>query len=75
MCPHWWEASEGLTPADIEYARRAAQGALERAMDGGEAAPGPTTNDYLHALSSIKPTVAPEVVAEFLADITALGRT
>ena len=72
------DASDGLTPADIEYAaRRAAQGAFERALDaadGGERS-GPGTTDYLAALGSIKPTVSPETVAEFLEDITVLGRT
>ncbi|MBO0841632.1 MAG: GNAT family N-acetyltransferase [Nocardioides sp.] len=69
-------ASDGLTPADIEYAaRRAAQTALERAIDQGErAAAGPSTEDYLDALRSIKPTVSPQVVDEFLEDITTLGR-
>lgn len=74
------EASDGLTPADIEHAaRRAAQGAFERAVrDGGQQAdspvPGATSEDYLRALSTIRPTVSPEVVSDFLEDIEGLGR-
>ncbi|UQN29901.1 ATP-binding protein [Brachybacterium kimchii] len=70
------EASDGLTPADIEHAvRRAAQGAFERAVDGGErATSGPSTEDCLRALGSIRPTVSPEVVEDFLEDIESLGR-
>ncbi|WP_156759368.1 ATP-binding protein [Microbacterium karelineae] len=70
-------ASEGLTPADIEHAaRRAAQGAFERAVaEGGAAAHGPTTEDFLQALRGIRPTVGEDVVAEFLEDIETLGRT
>lgn len=70
------DASEGLTPADIEYAsRKAAQGAFERAIDAdGSPFPGPSTADYLEAMRSIRPTVAPETVAEFLEDIERIAR-
>ncbi|WP_029088978.1 ATP-binding protein [Brevibacterium album] len=70
-------ASDGLTPADIEHAaRRAAQSALERAVEHGEGAqPGPSTADYLAALQTIRPTVSRDVVADFLEDIEVLGRT
>jgi transitional endoplasmic reticulum ATPase len=67
--------SEGLTPADIEFAgRRAAQTALERAIDGAPGRPGPDTADYLVALETIRPTVSPATIAEFLDDIERLGR-
>ncbi|UQE76481.1 GNAT family N-acetyltransferase [Gordonia sp. PP30] len=70
------DSSEGLTPADIEYAsRKAAQVALERAIDSpDDAVPGPSTADYLDALRSIRPTVPPETIDEFLEDIERLGR-
>ncbi|WP_291382300.1 GNAT family N-acetyltransferase [Demequina sp.] len=74
------EASEGFTPADIEFAaRRASQAALEAAMDRGTpaegAAPGgPTTSDYLEAIGSTRATVSPAVVAEFLEDIESIAR-
>lgn len=70
-------ASDGLTPADIEYAaRRAAQTALERALESGapDAAAGPSTADYLHALGDTRATVPASVVAEFLEDIDQLAR-
>ncbi|QCR52385.1 AAA family ATPase [Brachybacterium sp. SGAir0954] len=71
-------ASEGLTPADIEHgARRAAQRAFERAVEApsdGEQGSGPSTADYLEALSGLRPTVSAEVVSDFFEDIEALGR-
>lgn len=70
-------ASAGLTPADIEHAaRRAAQGAFERAAldEDGAGHHALATEDYLQALRSIRPTVSEEVVADFLEDIDALGR-
>ncbi len=69
-------ASDGFTPADIEFAaRRASQSALEKAVDdavAGEA--GPTTADYLEAIGATRATVAPEVVAEFEEDIESVAR-
>lgn len=68
-------ASDGFTPADIEFAaRKAAQAALERALDGAES-PGPATADYLAALRETRATVSPEIVSDFLEDITRLART
>lgn len=83
-------ASDGLTPADIEYAvRRAAQDALARDL---RAAPVSTTTgaivlpehsddavdlgtaDYLRAVKATRATVSPTAVEEFLHDIDALGR-
>lgn len=69
--------SDGLTPADIEFAaRRAAQTSLERALTAPspDSAAGPGTDDYLAALAETRATVPPEVVAEFLADIEKLAR-
>lgn len=72
-------ASDGFTPADIEYAaRRASQAALEAAMDATAgtvgATAGPTTADYVQSISQTRATVSPQVVAEFLEDIDNFGR-
>lgn len=70
-------SSDGFSPADIEFAaRKAAQTALERALETGETGPGggPYTDDCLAALGDTKATVSPEVVDEFLEDITRLAR-
>ena len=71
-------ASDGFSPADVEYAaRRASQEALERALfEGGEAgAPaGPTTADYLSAIRATRTTVSAQVASEFLEDIERLAR-
>lgn len=77
--------SEGLTPADIEYAaRRASQDALARVLRGGEDAAilaasvtSPThlsTDDYTAALSVTRATVSAEQQEAFLEDIEALAR-
>lgn len=71
-------ASDGFSPADVEYAaRRASQEALERALFTGQdatAPAGPTTEDYLSAIGSTRTTVSPQVAAEFLEDIERLAR-
>jgi SpoVK/Ycf46/Vps4 family AAA+-type ATPase/N-acetylglutamate synthase-like GNAT family acetyltransferase len=71
-------ASDGFSPADVEYAaRRASQEALERALFSGEGAAvpaGPTTQDYVSAIRSTRTTVSPQVAAEFLEDIERLAR-
>ncbi len=71
-------ASDGFSPADIEYAaRRASQQALERALfdDSDDAEPsGPGTDDYLAAIRSTRTTVSAQVAAEFLEDIERLAR-
>jgi transitional endoplasmic reticulum ATPase len=71
--------SEGLTPADIEYAaRRASQDALARALrDGsetGELADALTTDDYVTALTATRATVSQETASGFLEDIAAIAR-
>ncbi|KXP10772.1 ATP-binding protein [Tsukamurella pseudospumae] len=70
-------ASEGMTPADIEYAaRRASQDALARALDAEEGAPPQelSTDDYLAALGATRATVSPAVAAEFSEDIETYAR-
>ncbi|MDL9980458.1 ATP-binding protein [Microbacterium sp. ASV49] len=67
--------SEGLTPADIEYAaRRASQEALARALRPGEEESALTTADYERALGSTRATVSPEEIDEFRADIETIAR-
>jgi GNAT superfamily N-acetyltransferase len=72
------ERTAGFSPADIEFAaRKAAQSAFEKAIAAGatEGAPdGPHTADYLEAIDATRPTVSPEVAAEFLEDIELLAR-
>jgi len=71
-------ASDGFSPADIEYAaRRASQEALERTLFAGadQSTPGgPLTADYLAAIQSTRTTVSSQVAAEFLEDIERLAR-
>jgi len=71
-------ASNGFTPADIEYAaRRASQEALAHALrTDTDPSPGEelTTNDYVAALGATRATVSEETVAEFLEDITTIAR-
>jgi hypothetical protein len=67
--------SDGLTPADIEYAaRRASQEALARALREGEDDAALTTGDYERALGRTRATVSPEAIAEFHDDIDTLAR-
>ena len=67
-------ASDGFSPADIEFAARSAsQTAFERAVAGGDDA-GPTLDDYLAAISQTRTTVSAEVAAEFAEDIRTLAR-
>ncbi|MCV2393557.1 GNAT family N-acetyltransferase [Actinotalea sp. M2MS4P-6] len=71
------QASQGFSPADIEFAaRKASQHALERSLDAGaaESDAGPTTADYLEAIGGTKATVSDEVQREFLEDIESLAR-
>ena len=70
-------ASDGFSPADIEYAaRRASQEALEQALFGGDESPpeGPSTGHYLSAIDATRTTVSAQVAAEFLEDIERLAR-
>lgn len=69
-------ATEGFSPADIEYAaRRASQTALEHAVyAGATGADGPTTREYSEAIAATRTTVSAQVTEEFLEDIAVLGR-
>jgi GNAT superfamily N-acetyltransferase len=72
------EATEGFTPADIEYAARvAAQTAFEREVVDGlsTAERGASTDDYLAAVGAVKPTVTREMRADFAEDIETFART
>ncbi|MGD7734110.1 ATP-binding protein [Propionibacteriaceae bacterium G57] len=72
--------TEGFSPADIEFAARAAsQRALERAVtragDSGRIEPGgPSTEDYRAAIGVTRTTVSTQVASEFEADIETLAR-
>jgi transitional endoplasmic reticulum ATPase len=71
-------ATDGFTPADIEYAARvAAQSAFEREVVQGEQAEarGASTDDYLAAIAQVKPTVTTEMLAAFAEDIDEFART
>jgi GNAT superfamily N-acetyltransferase len=70
-------ASEGYSPADIEFAaRKASQSALERSVYGPDGARilGPSTADYLAAVAETRATVSHIVADEFREDIEALAR-
>ena len=78
-------ASDGFSPADIEYAaRRASQRAFEDVVGdrevgagdvGAAGAPrGPSTQDYLDAIRGTRATVSPEQAAQFHEDIAAIAR-
>ena len=73
------EASDLFTPADIEFAaRKGSQRALEMAVYGAlDEQPqtgGPTTADYMAALSETRPTLTQTIVDEFNEDIETIGR-
>jgi len=73
------DASELFTPADIEFAaRKGSQRALETVVYGerGEQPPerGPTTDDYLAALSETRPTLTNAIVGDFTEDIDTIAR-
>lgn len=69
-------ASDGLTPADIEYAaRRASQEALARALRDGDTADASLhTEDYLAALGATRATVSEATAREFGDDVQTLAR-
>ncbi|MGO1402019.1 MAG: ATP-binding protein [Flaviflexus sp.] len=80
------QATDGFSPADIEYAARSAsQVAFERALANGHSteepareigvSEGPTVDDYLAAIAQTRATVSAEVAREFEEDIEALART
>lgn len=67
-------ASDLFTPADIEFAaRKAAQAAFERdVLDEKSGTAG--TEDYLTAIADTKPTLTPDMVAEFQQDAALYSR-
>lgn len=72
------EASEGMTPADVEYAaRRASQEALARALNGNSSQRPEdelTTTSYIDALSVTRATVSPLDITTFDEDIESYAR-
>lgn len=67
--------SDGLTPADIEYAaRRASQDALARSLRDGDEAAQLRTEDYLAALGATRATVSEETAEQFREDVRSLAR-
>ncbi len=70
--------TDGFSPADIEFAaRKASQGALEKAFyrsGADDGATGPVTADYLEAVAATRATVSQDVADEFLQDIELLAR-
>ncbi|MDO5052604.1 MAG: GNAT family N-acetyltransferase [Pseudoclavibacter sp.] len=72
-------ASDGFSPADIEFAaRKASQAALERAVaegaDGAGDPAGPGEEDFLAAIAATRTTVSAETAAEFEQDIVQIAR-
>ncbi|MBV8151309.1 MAG: GNAT family N-acetyltransferase [Candidatus Eremiobacteraeota bacterium] len=71
------EASDLFTPADIEFAAgKAAHAAFERFVGASKkgAAATLTTQDYLEAIANTRPTLTPQMVADFTADIESFAR-
>jgi transitional endoplasmic reticulum ATPase len=73
------EASDLFTPADIEFAaRKGSQRALETVvygeLDQQPQTGGPTTDDYLAALSETRPTLTKSIVYDFTEDIETIAR-
>ena len=67
-------ASELFTPADIEFsARKAAQLAFEREHFGGTDSRA-TTDDFLAAIRATKPSLTPEIIAQFEDDTQRFAR-
>jgi SpoVK/Ycf46/Vps4 family AAA+-type ATPase len=63
------EATEMFTPADIEFAaRKGAQSAFEREIEFRRGDPA-HTDDYLSAIADIRPTLTPDMLAQFQEDI------
>ncbi|SMX93425.1 hypothetical protein BI49514_02581 [Brevibacterium iodinum ATCC 49514] len=73
-------ASDGLTPADIEYAaRRASQEALasslrQQHVDIASRSGALSTDDYLEALRATRTTVSEETAREFDEDVEMIAR-
>jgi len=68
------EASTNLTPADIAHAARTvSQQMFERSIDEGERGMA-TAEDYLDAISALRPTLSAEMVSQFTEDISQFAR-
>jgi GNAT superfamily N-acetyltransferase len=71
------EASDCLTPAEIEYAARAgAQASFERDMASKSNNPDgrPTAEDYLTVLEGLRPSIDPQTMSDFEEDIRVHAR-
>jgi len=69
------EATDGYTPADVEHAARTvAQATFERTIDTGTRCH-PGTQDYLEAISGIRPTLSQAMVTDFARDIETHARS
>jgi AAA+ superfamily predicted ATPase/GNAT superfamily N-acetyltransferase len=72
--PRLVAASDMFTPADIEFAaRKGAQTAFERELIHHEGKPA-STEDYLAAIASTRPTLTEQAVREFEEDIATFSR-
>ena len=76
--PRLVASSEGFSPADIEFAaRRAAQSALEKAIESDDASSpdhAAETADYVRAIESTTATVSSDTARSFDDDIRDFGR-
>ena len=69
------DASANLTPADIAHAARTvSQQMFERSIDEGERGRA-TAEDYLDAISALRPTLSTAMVREFTEDISQFARS
>jgi transitional endoplasmic reticulum ATPase len=72
--PQLVDASDMFTPADIEFAaRKGAQAAFEHELTHREGKPA-STQDYLAAIASTRPTLTEQAVREFDEDIATFNR-
>jgi transitional endoplasmic reticulum ATPase len=70
------EASDGLTPAEIEYAAQAgAQQSFERSLlVSASEETGPRTSDYLSCIARVRPGVTEDILGAFERDIEVAAR-
>lgn len=67
-------ATEGFTPADVEHtARTVAQQTFEQTMDAGHRCHA-STQDYLAAITAVRPTLTATMIHEFAEDIDQYAR-
>jgi GNAT superfamily N-acetyltransferase len=68
------QASDGFTPADVEHtARTVAQQTFEQTMDAGHRCRA-STDDFLIAVASIRPTLTPSMLSDFAEDMEHYAR-